>query len=179
MVRLPRPVGGWHFTIQAGRRHLMEDSPLENLNYRTCAECSAEAGGRCPKCRHWLCPDHFSFPEHAPCAARQARDAAQRCCYRCGAPAMPMQWSLSLAAYHIDDARCHGCHRAICAWHTAKQVDSDAVIRDGPRGLRYHATRRYCHLCAPLHHWGGLIGITRGFVAVGTVIVSIAIALHH
>jgi hypothetical protein len=150
-----------------------------NSLYRTCAECPAEAGGRCPACHRWLCPDHFARQQHAPCAARQEQHAAEQSCYICGTPVLPTQWSLSLAAHYLDDGQCHGCGRAICTHHTVRQQSSDRIVRDGLRGLRYRTTRRYCFLCAPLRRWGGLVGATRKLLAVGTFLVSIAIILHH
>jgi len=154
-------------------------SLLGSAMHYECAECPAEAGGRCPECHRRLCPDHFGRQAHAPCATRQEQYASEHFCYVCGVPAIPTQWSRSLVMHYVDAARCEGCHRPLCAQHTAWQGSYEQVTRDGLRGLRYHTVRRYCHLCAPFRRWGGLIGITRGFVAVGTVIVSVAIALHR
>src|SRR5258708_35205100 len=41
---------------------------------------------------------------------------------------------------------------------------------DGVRSHRYHVTRRYCGMCAPLRAVGGLIGA--GWVGAGVVIVG-------
>lgn len=145
----------------------------------TCTECSAEAGGRCPACHHQLCPEHFSRQEHAPCRARQEHYSSEQFCYVCGEPVAPAQWSISLAEHYVDDAVCRGCRRLICERHTAWKHDNEQVTRDGLRGLRYHTAQRYCHLCARVRRLGGLLGMTRSLVAIGTVIVAIALLLHH
>jgi len=40
------------------------------------------------------------------------------------------------------------------------------------RSQRYHVTRRYCSICAPLRHIGGLPGAVRWLVGVSGVAVA-------
>ncbi len=112
--------------------------------------------------------DHFPCEEHAPCAARLRRHADEYKCYVCGAPAVPQQWSAEVFAHYIDTHKCAGCHRPICDESHTRLVDENVTIsRDGLRSHRYHVTRRYCDLCAPLRFFGGLVGAAWWLVGVG------------
>jgi hypothetical protein len=89
-------------------------------------------------------------------------------CYVCGTPAVPQQWSSEVFAHYIDLHRCAGCDRPICDEYHTKVVDEEVTIsREGMRSHRYHITKRYCDLCAPLRPLGGLMGATRWLVATG------------
>jgi len=137
----------------------------------TCVECGLASAGRCPTCHRHLCMDHFGLEDHQPCAERGRQRAATTVCYVCGAPVQPQQWSATLFAHYIDSSRCQGCRRYICdEQHTALRYEVVELMMDGVRSHRYHVTRRYCGMCAPLRAVGGLIGA--GLVGAGVVIVS-------
>ncbi|HEY7779877.1 MAG TPA: hypothetical protein VIC85_06670 [Ktedonobacterales bacterium] len=125
----------------------------------SCRECERPAAGRCPRCRHGLCIDHFPLDQHGPCAARLERGEARRLCYVCGTPVTPQQWSAEVFAHYTDAMICAGCGRYICdARHTRRRDQVLQIRRDGIRSNRYHVTLRYCDVCAPLRRFGGLVG---------------------
>lgn len=139
----------------------------------SCRECGLQSAGRCPTCHRELCVDHFPSEEHEPCATRLRKHAEEYVCYVCGAPAIPRQWSSEVFAHYIDLSRCAGCDRPICDERHTRQIDEDLIIsRDDLRSHRYHITRRYCDLCAPLRPLGGLIGATRWLVGVGGTLIA-------
>lgn len=141
---------------------------------RRCNECSEEALGRCPDCHRNLCQDHFPKQQHSPCAEKQMRIAQTQVCYICGAQVYPEQWSLSKTSHFVDPFTCKGCGRYICdELHTQHRSDEVLITREGLRGHRYQYTLRYCDLCTPFHHVGGLKGITRLLVIVGTIVAAI------
>jgi hypothetical protein len=140
----------------------------------SCAECGLEAAGRCTQCRRNLCIDHFGFDEHQPCATRLIAQADERICYVCGAAVMPQQWSTSIYSHYVDSGRCKGCDRYVCELnHTALRDDAVEIVRDGLRSHRYHVTYRYCGVCAPVRHFGGLVGAVR-LLAVVLVVAGVA-----
>ena len=139
----------------------------------SCRECGIQSVARCPSCRRPLCLDHFPREEHEPCATRLRDEAVHFTCYVCGAPALPQQWSTTSFAHYIDPHTCAGCGRYICdERHTRIRVEGVELAHDGMRSQRYHVTRRYCGVCAPFRHVGGLPGAVRWLVGVGGVVVA-------
>ncbi len=47
------------------------------------------------------------------------------------------------------------------------------------RGHRYQYTNRYCDLCSPFYRIGGIKGLARTIVVIGTVVGAIFFYLHH
>jgi hypothetical protein len=140
----------------------------------SCSECGLESAGRCTACRRYLCVDHFSFEEHQPCAARLVSHAHEHICYVCGVAVQPQQWSTSVFAHYVDSGRCKGCNRYVCELnHTAVRDDAVEILRDGLRSHRYHVTYRYCGVCAPVRHFGGMVRTVRA-LAILAVVVGIA-----
>jgi hypothetical protein len=94
-------------------------------------------------------------------------------CYVCGEPAVPQQWSTAVVAHYIDLHQCAGCKRPICEERHTRLMTEDLVInRDGLRSHRYHVTHRYCDVCAPLRHVGGLVGAARWLVGIAGMLVA-------
>jgi hypothetical protein len=146
---------------------------------RRCHECNEDALGRCPDCRHGLCQTHFPKQQHAPCAEKQMKMAQTQVCYVCGTPVYPDQWSVSKTSHYVDQFVCKGCGRYICdELHTQRKGEEVVVVREGMRGHRYQYITRYCDLCAPLASMGGIKGITRILVVVGTIAAAIFFFLH-
>ncbi len=151
----------------------------------SCRECGIQSVARCPSCHRALCMDHFPRNEHEPCATRLHTQAIRYTCYVCGEPALPQQWSSTSFAHYIDPHNCAGCGRYICdARHTKVRIEGVQLAHDGLRSQRYHVTRRYCGVCAPFRHVGGLPGALRWLVGVGGVVVAGALAYlellpHH
>lgn len=146
----------------------------------SCAECGIEAGGRCPTCHRSLCLDHFPLNEHQPCAQRLLSHRDNYVCYVCGVPVLPQQWSTTAFAHYIDPYTCHGCKRHICDDpHTSRSEESIELVRDGLRSHRYHVTRRYCAVCAPFQHFGGIRGIVSWGVGVASVAAVVALIVLH
>ncbi len=146
---------------------------------RRCHECDEEALGHCPDCRQGFCQDHFPKQQHSPCAEKQMILAQTQVCYICGRQVYPDQWSLSRTSHYIDEFRCEGCGRHVCdELHTRRKTENVSIIREGFRGHRYQSTTRYCDLCSPFYRIGGIKGLTRWAVAVGTVIVGVLFYLH-
>lgn len=149
-------------------------------NTRRCHECSEEALGRCPDCHRGFCQDHFPKQQHSPCAEKQMKMAQIQVCYVCGAQIYPDQWSLSRTSHFVDQYTCKGCGRHICdELHTQHKIDDVSIVREGLRGHRYQYTTRYCDLCAPFYRIGGIKGLARWVVVVGTVVATIFFYLHH
>jgi hypothetical protein len=141
----------------------------------SCAECGLESAGRCTVCHRYLCIDHFGFEEHQPCADRLVAHAHEYACYVCGVAVLPQQWSTAVFAHYVDSGRCEGCGRYVCELtHTALRDEAVEIVRDGLRSSRYHVTHRYCALCAPLRHIGGIVGAVH-WLAIVAVVASIAI----
>lgn len=147
---------------------------------RRCHECSEEALGRCPDCRHSFCQDHFPKHQHSPCAQKQMKQAQTQVCYVCSTQVYPDQWSTSPTAHFIDQSRCKGCGRHVCdELHTQRKVDDVHIAREGLRGHRYQYISRYCDLCSPLYRLGGIKGLGRWIVVIGTVALTIFFYIHH
>ncbi|MBA2285874.1 MAG: hypothetical protein H0W02_10345 [Ktedonobacteraceae bacterium] len=147
---------------------------------RRCHECREEALGRCPDCHRGFCQEHFPKQQHSPCAEKQMRLAQLQVCYVCGTPVYPDQWSISRTSHFIDQFRCKGCNRHICdELHTKRKLDDVFIVREGLRGHRYQNTTRYCDLCSPVYRIGGIKGVARWVVAIGTVAVTAFFYLHH
>ncbi|MBV9021376.1 MAG: hypothetical protein JOZ71_11735, partial [Ktedonobacteraceae bacterium] len=53
------------------------------------------------------------------------------------------------------------------------------IVREGLRGHRYQYINRYCDLCAPLYHVGGIKGLAYVIVTVGTIVATIFFYFHH
>jgi hypothetical protein len=139
----------------------------------SCRECGIQSVARCPACHRALCLDHFPRDEHQPCAAHLRDEVMRYSCYVCGAPSLPRQWSTASFAHYIDPHICAGCHRYICdEHHTRLRVEKVELAHDGMRSQRYHITRRYCGVCAPFRHLGGLPGLVRVLVGVGGLAVT-------
>lgn len=137
---------------------------------RQCRECDEEALGRCPDCHFSFCQEHFPKQQHSPCAEKQMKLAQTQVCYVCGIQVYPDQWSLSKTVHYVDQYVCSGCGRHICdELHTQHKSENVVVVRDGLRGHRYQHIVRYCDLCSPFHSIGGIRGLTRLIIAVGTV----------
>ncbi|SRR5260221_2898865 len=127
----------------------------------SCYECELQVAARCPRCGHRLCMDHFPLDAHEPCSARLAATAQERICYVCGTEVAPHQWSTAIFAHYIDSQRCSGCGRYICdAQHTKRHFEVVRMVRENLRSNRYHVSRRYCDVCAPVWRLGGLTGAT-------------------
>lgn len=106
--------------------------------------------------------------------------AQTQACYVCGTQVYPDQWSLSRTSHFIDQYRCLGCGRYICdELHTQRKTEDVVVAREGLRGHRYQYMNRYCDLCAPFARFGGIRGLARWVVAVGTVAVTAFFFIHH
>jgi hypothetical protein len=141
---------------------------------RRCRECSEEALGRCPDCRLSFCQEHFPKQQHAPCAEKQMRLAQTQICYICGTQVYPDQWSLSKTSHYVDQFSCKGCGRYVCdELHTQHKSEEVVITREGLRGHRYQYTMRYCDLCAPFHWLGGIVGLARVAVIMGTIVATI------
>lgn len=146
---------------------------------RRCHECNEEALGHCPDCRKGFCQDHFPKQQHSPCAEKQMRLAQTQVCFICGRQVYPDQWSLSRTSHYIDEFRCEGCGRHICdELHTQRKSENVSIIREGLRGHRYQSTTRYCGLCSPFYRIGGIKGLARWAVVVGTVAVGVFFYIH-
>jgi hypothetical protein len=137
---------------------------------RRCHECDEEALGRCPDCHYGFCQEHFPKQQHSPCAETQMRLAQIQVCYVCGRQVYPDQWSLSRTSHYVDAYSCRGCGHHICnELHTERKIEHIRIEREGLRGHRYQHTHRYCDACTPFYRIGGLKGLMRILVAVGTV----------
>ncbi len=168
----------------------MKDNPVNSMadvkrrfstvsNARRCSECREEALGRCPECHKGLCQDHFPKQQHSPCAEHQMKIAQDQVCYVCGTQVYPDQWSLSKTSHFVDTFTCRGCGRYICnELHTQRKKDEVTITREGLRGHRYQYTVRYCDLCSPLYRVGGLKGLARVIVTVGTVAAAAFFYFH-
>lgn len=144
-----------------------------------CHECNEEALGHCPDCHRGFCQDHFPKQQHSPCAEKQMQLAQTQVCYICGTQVYPDQWSLSRTSHYIDEFRCQGCGRYICdELHTQRKTEHVSVVREGLRGHRYQITTRYCNLCAPTSRIGGIQGVTRWLVVIGTVAAAVFFYFH-
>jgi len=62
--------------------------------------------------------------------------------------------------------------------HTRRKTESISIIREGLRGHRYQSATRYCDLCSPFYRIGGIKGVTRWVVGVGTVVAGVLFYLH-
>lgn len=141
---------------------------------RRCHECSEEALGRCPDCHFSFCQDHFPKQQHSPCAEKQMRLAQTQVCYVCGTQVYPDQWSLSKTSHFVDPYTCKGCGRYVCdELHTRRKAEDVVIVREGLRGHRYQYINRYCDLCSPFHHIGGIKGLIRFIVVIGTIIAAL------
>lgn len=139
----------------------------------SCHECGIQSVARCPSCHHALCLDHFPRDEHEPCAIQLREEAVRFTCYVCGVPSLPQQWSSTTFAHYIDPHTCAGCGRSICdERHTHLRVERVDLAHDSLRSQRYHITDRYCGLCAPFHHVGGLPGAVRLLVGISGAVVG-------
>ena len=147
---------------------------------RRCRECNEEALGRCPDCRHSFCQDHFPKHQHLPCAQRQMKMEQSQLCYVCGRQVRPQQWSLSRTFHMVDQFVCLGCGWYVCDdLHTQRKTEDVVITREGVRGHRYQYINRYCDLCAPFYQVGGIKGLARIVVIVGTVVATAFFYLHH
>ena len=155
--------------------------PISSINpSRRCRECENEALGRCPDCRQGFCQEHFPKHQHSPCAERQMKMAQTQVCYVCGTQVYPDQWSVSKTTHFIDQFKCAGCNRYVCdELHTQTKTDRVEIEREGLRGHRYQYTVRYCDLCAPMSRFGGIKGLARIAVVVGTVALGAFFYLHR
>ena len=179
------------YLIHVEEQKIMQDHNIRGENERRnsispltatrrCHECSEEALGRCPDCRHSLCQDHFPKQQHSPCAEKQMNMLHTQVCYVCGVQVYPDQWSVSRTTHFIDQYKCRGCDRYICdELHTRRKLEDVTIIREGLRGHRYQYTSRYCDICSPLYQLGGLKGAARLVVIAGTILASIYFYLHH
>ena len=146
---------------------------------RRCHECTEEALGRCPDCHMSFCQEHFPKQQHSPCAEKQMKLAQTQVCYVCGTQAYPDQWSISKTSHFVDQAMCKGCGRYICDdLHTQRKVEDVVILREGLRGHRYQYINRYCDLCAPLYRLGGVKGLARTVVVLGTVAAAVFFHFH-
>jgi hypothetical protein len=151
-----------------------------NILPQRCHECSEEALGRCPDCRHNFCQDHFPKQEHSPCAEKQMKIVQLQVCYVCGTQVYPDQWSLAKTLHFVDQYTCKGCGRYVCdELHTRRKAEDIVIIREGLRGHRYQYINRYCDLCAPFYHTGGIKGLAYVIVTVGTIVATIFFYFHH
>lgn len=146
---------------------------------RRCHECNEEALGRCPDCHMCFCQEHFPKQQHLPCAEKQMKLAQTQVCYVCGTPVYPAQWSLTKTTHYVDQSTCYGCGRYVCDDLHTQSKDEDVVIaREGLRGHRYQYVKRYCDMCSPLRGIGGIKGLTRAIVVIGTIAAGVFFYLH-
>ena len=105
--------------------------------------------------------------------------AQSQICYVCGTQVYPDQWSISKTSHFVDQFTCQGCGRYICdELHTNHKEEEIVITREGLRGHRYQYIVRYCDLCSPFHRFGGIKGLARGVVAVGTVAAIVFFYFH-
>jgi hypothetical protein len=146
---------------------------------RRCHECSEEAFGRCPDCHMGFCQEHFPKQQHSPCVEKQMKLAHIQACYVCGTQVYPDQWSFSKTSHYIDQAKCQGCGCYICDdLHTRHKTEEVVIVREGMRGHRYQYIIRYCDLCQPLSALGGIKGLARSIVLIGTIAAAAFFYLH-
>ena len=106
--------------------------------------------------------------------------ALTQACYVCGTQVYPDQWSFSKTSHYIDQASCRGCSRYICDdLHTSHKTEEVVIVREGMRGHRYQYISRYCDLCTPLAVFGGIKGLARGIVVIGTIAVGVFFIYTH
>lgn len=158
----------------------IDRQPHNNIQAtRRCHECEEEALGRCPECHFSFCQEHFPKQQHSPCAEKQMRLALTQVCYICGTQVYPDQWSLSKTSHYVDQYTCQGCGRYICdELHTQHKSEGIVITREGLRGHRYQYINRYCDLCSPFHRIGGLKGLMRTLVIVGTIAAAVFFYFH-
>ena len=156
------------------------NNPRQKVNAaRRCHECSEEAFGRCPDCHMGFCQEHFPKQQHSPCAEKQMKLAQIQACYVCGTQVYPDQWSFSKTSHYIDQAKCQGCGCYICDdLHTRHKTEEVVIVREGMRGHRYQYIVHYCDLCTPLSSFGGIRGLTRSMIIIGTIAAAIFFYLH-
>lgn len=100
-------------------------------------------------------------------------------CYVCGAQVYPDQWSISKTSHFVDQGTCLGCGRYICdELHTQHKVEEVVITREGMRGHRYQYINRYCDLCTPFHRIGGIKGLARLVVVIGTIAAALFFYFH-
>jgi hypothetical protein len=128
--------------------------------FQTCRECEAEAAGRCPRCHHLYCMQHFPRHAHATCARHLALHHDDYVCYVCGELTVPEQWSTAIFAHFIDNHACSGCGRLVCDKHTHHREEHVKISQDGMRSHRYSVVTRTCDMCTPLKNVGGIVGAT-------------------
>ena len=139
---------------------------------QSCHQCEAEAAGRCPRCHHMYCMEHFPRHEHEPCATHLATHHAEYACYVCGDSVAPEQWSTAVFAHYIDGHTCTGCNRYVCDAHTKRRDEQVKIAQDGLRSHRYHIIARSCALCSPMRTTGGLVGTTWWAAGLVTVVLT-------
>ena len=101
-------------------------------------------------------------------------------CYECGRQVRPEQWSLSKTFHMVDQFVCQGCGWYVCDdLHTQRRTEDVVITREGVRGHRYLYITRYFDLCAPFYPVGGIIGLVRILVIVGTVAATVFFYFHH
>jgi hypothetical protein len=126
-----------------------------------------------------FCQEHFPKQQHSPCAEKQMKLAQTQVCYVCGTPVYPAQWSLTKTTHYVDQSTCHGCGRYVCDDLHTQSKDEDVVIsREGLRGHRYQHVKRYCDMCSPLRGIGGIKGLARTIVVIGTIAAGVFFYLH-
>jgi hypothetical protein len=170
---MPNTTNATNTTDTARRQHTINAA-------RRCHECPEEALGRCPDCHNSFCQEHFPKQQHSPCAEQQMKLAQTQVCYVCSSQVYPDQWSTSRTSHYIDQFRCKGCGRHVCdELHTQRKIDDVIIAREGLRGHRYQYTTRYCDICSPIYRLGGIRGLARWIVVVGTVLVTVFFYIHH
>jgi hypothetical protein len=146
---------------------------------RHCHECKAEAFGSCPDCNRGFCLEHFPKQQHSPCAEKQMKLSHEQICYVCGTQVYPDQWSVTQTLHYIDQTKCNGCGRYICDdLHTQSKSEEMVILHEGLRGHRYYHIVRYCHLCHPFRHVGGIKRAVQSVAIIGIVVAMIFFSLH-
>ena len=145
---------------------------------QSCYQCEAEAAGRCQRCGHIFCMEHFPRHAHNPCARHLAMHQEEYACYVCGESVVPEQWSTAVFAHFVDNHSCSGCGRYVCDNHTLRRDEQVKISQDGLRSHRYHIIARSCDLCAPLRLTGGLVGATWWVAGLITVLLTGWYLLH-
>jgi hypothetical protein len=105
--------------------------------------------------------------------------AQTQVCYVCGTQVYPDQWSISRTSHYVDHYTCRGCGRHICdELHTGRKGEEVLIQREGMRGHRYQYITRYCDICSPLSRIGGIRGLARGLVVLGTIAAGVFFYFH-
>ncbi len=139
---------------------------------QTCSVCENESAGKCPRCRNYVCMEHYPRHSHEPCAKHIAQRQEEYVCYICGEAVVPEQWSAAIFAHYIDNFSCAGCGRYVCEEHTRRRSEHIKIAQDTMRSHRYNIVERYCSVCSSVRIFGGLTGAVWWAAGIATVIIT-------